>query len=230
MPTKRKRAASLYTKKYRRRQNGMASLARPTISTSSLGRSVKAIHRYADEYPLDPGAAGSASVVVYSLNGMFDPYITGVGHQPMGFDQLNGLYNDYVVYGAMVEVSFVATDTANQTIVGASIYPGATTSTDYQVYMENPNTEQTQIGNYAGGTNRWTFKKYVDIGQVYGRTRSQLITEDFFKGNGAANPTDQVYLHLWGAGMRGSNPAIVDILVKITYYSQWFNPKLASKS
>lgn len=36
----------------------------------------------------------------WRCNGLYDPYVTGTGHQPLYFDQLMGMYNHYVVQGS----------------------------------------------------------------------------------------------------------------------------------
>ena len=56
---------------------------------------------YSDQITLNP-AAGTVSKHVFSANGLFDPNITGVGHQPRGFDQYMALYNHYTVIGARI--------------------------------------------------------------------------------------------------------------------------------
>ena len=56
-------------------------------------------------------AVNTPYTIVYSLNGMNDPNLTiGSTHNPMGFDQLNPLYINYVVTG--VKVVFEGSHTA----------------------------------------------------------------------------------------------------------------------
>lgn len=219
-------------KRYLKKAKNYGQYKGPSKTTAPLGRSVKSVHRYYTEGTIDPGAAGATAIQVMSLNGLYDPDITNVGHQPMGFDQMNGLYNDYVVYAASYEVTIASTDTTatNSTIAGVTIYPGATTNSDYTIYCENPHTKFKLIENRSSGNSIAKFAGFIDIGDIYGRTRNQVITEDYFKGNGAANPTDQVYLHVWGAGYGGSNTSPCAVTIRITYYVHWFNAKLAGAS
>lgn len=229
---KRKTNWKPIAKRYLKKTKAYGQLKGPSKITAPLGRSVKSVHRYYSESTIDPGAAGSAAIQVFSLNGLYDPDITNIGHQPMGFDQMNGLYNDYVVYGAAYEILVSSTDTTatNSTITGITIYPGTTTNSDYTIYCENPNTKFKLVDNRSAGNCETRFTGFVDIGNIYGRTRNQVITEDYFKGNGAANPTDQVCLHIWAAGYGGSNTSPCAVTVRLTYYVHWFNPKLAGAS
>jgi hypothetical protein len=53
------------------------------------------------------------NVQKYSLNSLFDPDVTGVGHQPYGFDQLctsTGPYSRYKVIGCKVKITAVCPD------------------------------------------------------------------------------------------------------------------------
>ena len=63
--------------------------------------------RYVEDFTLNPGVLG-ASVQVFSMNGLFDPNITGGGHQPMFFDNYTALYDSYRVNHATI--TFVAMD------------------------------------------------------------------------------------------------------------------------
>ena len=55
----------------------------PNVISNSVVRRLK----YCQEVSLNPtvGAVASAD---FAANGLYDPYLSGVGHQPMGFDQL----------------------------------------------------------------------------------------------------------------------------------------------
>ena len=44
---------------------------------------------------------------VFSGNGLYDPDVSGVGHQPLGFDQWMTLYNRYRVYASRIVVNVV---------------------------------------------------------------------------------------------------------------------------
>lgn len=151
-------------------------------------------------YTLNPGAAGTAAVQVFAANGLYDVDITGVGHQPTGFDQLMSLYNEYVVTEAEIECWFENTDTSYAQVVGISFQDLATTTTDSRKYIENGNCVSKVIGNATGATpniSKLTMKANM---QQYSHAQS-VLTEQDFAGNSTTNPLDTHYFHVFVAPM-----------------------------
>lgn len=71
-----------------------------------LTRSMKL--RFFDSNFIARGGAdvGGANATEYSPNDLFDPYYTGTGKQPWGFQQLSAQYNRYVVTGCKIKLEF----------------------------------------------------------------------------------------------------------------------------
>lgn len=47
---------------------------------------------------INPAAGGVVGSYVFQINGPYDPNVTGIGHQPLGFDQLMLMYEHYIYY------------------------------------------------------------------------------------------------------------------------------------
>lgn len=75
---------------------------------------------YADSFTLTGGAASYADYT-FMLNGIYDPNITGTGHQPRGFDTYAGLYTQYRVHSASVRV-LAANTVADTTSAGPQLF------------------------------------------------------------------------------------------------------------
>lgn len=78
--------------------------------------------KYVDFIQLDPATLVPA-FWNFCANGLYDPNQTGVGHQPMGFDQYATLYNHYHVMESYIKVTFmtpddVASGTKHAAIIG----------------------------------------------------------------------------------------------------------------
>jgi len=64
--------------------------------------------RYVEDFSLDPGASPSLSTQVFRFNNLDDPNYTGVGHQPMFWDNYKEIYARYRVNKAWI--TFVCMD------------------------------------------------------------------------------------------------------------------------
>lgn len=158
---------------------------------------------------------------VFHANGIYDPDITGGGHQPMGRDNMALLYNHYVVESSSIEVEWLsATDASAPSTVGVHLSPDSVASYSTTSAYEEANKGQ--------------FKLIADMNKSI-TTRSRYNAKSFFnisdiKDNydrlGAttgANPGEGAYYHLMvqtaAAGTEG-----VYFRVKIRYNVVWSEP------
>ena len=135
-------------------------------------------------------ASGFGSYVV-SCNGMYDPNITGVGHQPMGFDQLMALFNHYQVIRSSCSFTTVTNFQANDTLVEVLLVaPEASTShvsADIATACERQGA--VSLVSSAGENMRrpvrktWRATEYFD-------TKNVGLS---LRGTASANPTEQSY-------------------------------------
>lgn len=139
------------------------------------------------------GVAGIQSSYIFSANGAFDPNITGTGHQPMGFDQMMSLYEQYVVVRSHIKVCFVST-TAVMTRVAISLNP------DTSPPAIVPNVENGLMvmgfceGKSEAGHHIMTeLEMTCDVSRYFGKTRKELQNYTECVGDASANPTEQVY-------------------------------------
>lgn len=69
-------------------------------NTVSMGRGfpkkVRMTHRYHETITVT-GPVGAIGIGRFACNGMYDPNLSGVGHQPYYFDQMAAIYNHYTV-------------------------------------------------------------------------------------------------------------------------------------
>jgi hypothetical protein len=63
--------------------------------------------RYAEVVPL-LSTLGSLNYVQYAANGVYDPNLSGGGHQPYGFDQWTPLYKNHTVLKSRIDVEAFA--------------------------------------------------------------------------------------------------------------------------
>jgi len=151
---------------------------------------------------------GLAGSYVFSANGMYDPNITGTGHQPLGFDQMMVLYEQYVVVSSSIKVTL-----QNAAITCAAVYlsPDATPLTASSEIMENGYVTKTALP-LAQTVRLATLEMNCDVAKYLGRpSGTDLPLDDQLTGTAAANPAEQIYFVIagwYGVGNPGSSSSL----------------------
>lgn len=76
-----------------------------------MPRKIGAILVYNERVTFD-NTGGSNGQYQFSANGLYDPNITGTGHQPLYFDQFMAIYDHYTVLGSKCTATLIP-DTTN---------------------------------------------------------------------------------------------------------------------
>ncbi len=180
-------------------------------------------------------APGGIQQHFFSANGLYDPDITGTGHQPIGFDQMMLMYEQYVVLRSRISVTFV-TQTAVQSRVGIYLSPDAVALGAVQM-VENGQMVSTVIdggvvsGSGGSGERMRTLEYEVDVPQYFGRPNGRSIANDpDLTGGVASNPGEQVYYGVCCWSMTGTDSPSVAFDVLITYDVIYTEPKKLASS
>ena len=182
---------------------------------------------YYDTATISTGA-GSAGTRVYSTNGLYDPDITGAGHQPMAFDQLMLSFEHYVTTKATMYVSFKNTATTTSQSVAISLNASSTPTTAYSQLAENGVLVRDRLGQYPYGGSMVMLNMPCDIGK-FGAVR-QLLDNPNYEGSISSNPTEQSYFHIsvWNPDSVSSTDCLVEIY--IVYEATFREPRKNSPS
>lgn len=221
--TKRTRSQSRPSKKARK-NSVVPKLG--TASPFSRGRYIKARLTYASSVQLNPGIS-SAGVKVFTANGLYDPDISGIGHQPAGFDQYMALYNEYIVTRSWIKVVFTNTDANGQQACGISFLDKETTSADARKYIEQGSCKWGGIEVYKSGS-ILTITHEADIRKV---STQDIFTEDNFAADATRNPADTHYWHIWAAPFDlVSDTSPINAMVEIQYEVYFRDPSFTDLS
>jgi len=144
---------------------------------------------------LSTGAVGLPNAFVFTANGLYDPNITGAGHQPMGFDQMMLFYEHYTVSRSKITVNFKSTDATNASVVGILISPDATIGTVTNTLLENGMYVKKQLSRLGTDGDSCSITVNADISKINGK--KDVKSEDDFRGDVASNPAEQTYFHVF---------------------------------
>lgn len=218
MPYKRKpvykrkpRARRQYRRRRRNTQGYQSGM--PKVRTAKL--------RYSQTISLT-STSGLLDSYVFRANGCNDPNVTGIGSQPMGWDQWGLMYNHYIVKGAKISVQQLAGGTAAvASISGAYIAPETTIAyTDPQLFIQakkgtwRTQTHQRKPTKFHCKFSTKKFYNIKDIKDNYNRLGS-LVTAD---------PQEGAYFQVWFADLTTSTTTQTYQIV-IDYIVEFSEPK-----
>lgn len=209
------------------RVTGTAMSRVTKTGNSPLGQSFKATLPYFENsINLDPGLTGIAWYN-FSANGLYDPNITGTGHQPLGYDQMMLMYDHYTVIGAKITVTFINIDATYPMIVGIKTSDDAQSAQNLSQVIENGNCVYTTIGSYKTDQSIVTLTKKIGLKKFF----KKPIVDDTFSGSVNSNPVEQAYFSIFCANSTDTyDGGGVRINVRVDYITLFREPKLLAQS
>ena len=177
---------------------------------------------------IDPTLGGIAADRVFRLNSLYDPDLTGVGHQPAGFDQLMTLYKYYAVVAASAHVTFQNTDTSNEAICITNVSNTNASITDVQPVIENGRCNYMLLSAAGRSRDVIDMKCAVNVLEEVGG-RNVLDNQDLW-GQAGSDPTNQLYLHVAAQPNSTTNMGPIGLVVVIEYDVIFFQPNTIPSS
>lgn len=225
------RYPSKYRKKRRRRRRYDKSMTRYTgpglTRNYPLGKKFFTKTRYcAVEVEINAGLGTPASHV-FNLMGLYDPDITGIGHQPIAFDQMMLLYNHYYVIGSRARVTATAWDTVQSTDLILHVKDQAATSSDIEQIIENGQCRWGRLGRSGSGQESKTLTLNFSPKTYFGR---KIFGETAFRGDSGSNPSESAYLHITCMGTGGTDTNVIRCTVQLEFLVIYTEPKELAKS
>lgn len=231
MLTKRTRAPSANAKKilraYKKAKTAYTLIKAPVPKTTGRHFLRKAL-TYFEAFTLDPSVGGGvAAAYVLSANGLYDPNITGIGHQPTGFDQLMAIYGDYCVVKSTIKVSAVNADSTVPAVICLSIQSTSGTTTQIGQYIENQDCVWKNLG-LSSASSIAQLSLTCDMRK---QANQDVYNESSYSGDSTANPAIQKYYHIAVcAADFTSNLGAVYVNVQIDYDVYFRDQKLNTLS
>lgn len=213
--------------KYRKHRAGMAPVPRGSLMSFPLQRILHSKTRYQQQFFLDPGVGGTPDTQVFSLNGLYDVDISGVGHSALGFDQLSLMYDHYCVTRCKVRIQAVNMDSTYTQQLIASIKDRATVSTDLDAIVENGRCISRHMAQNGNTSASQVINLTANMNSFFGR---EVRQGDKYQGGSAANPSDQCYLHVTAEPTNAADAGQIKCIITFQFDTVWTEPKLLSSS
>jgi hypothetical protein len=182
--------------------------------------------RYADSFSLT-SSSGVVASYVFACNGLYDPNITGTGHQPAGFDQMMLSYEHYTVLRSRIVVEAVNTTGTSSPTVGLSIKANNIPITVNQQLLEDGLIVTERMGSAAVYGSQKCLKIACDIGRFGGVPN--VLNDSDYRGNVASNPTEMSFFHIQSWSVSGDTTTILFEVV-IEFEAVFTEPRTLSQS
>lgn len=213
-------------KKRKSRSSRSLTVLRPGVN-AVLPDSYRTKLRYSTYYQ-GYSAAGTPLHRTYNANSVFDPDLTGAGHQPRGFDQLAALYGRYRVNAIQVKVSIA--NLTNAGLLIAQIWvdneasdPGGTVRYE----MNNQKMLGTTVG--GAGAEVTVLKKTWQLWKVASPTKRKYDDDDRYQAIVTTDPLEAIVLH-FVLDSPQANVFSTECMIELNYDVTFFDAKTISSS
>lgn len=178
-----------------------------------------------------PSTTGSMAQYNFACNGIFDPNVTGIGHQPIGFDQWSPFYNNYIITGATMTVEAFNATPGVPLVMGVILSDDTTYPSAYATILENGlGVQKTLGGSDQGSAARTILKVRFNSKKFY----NYKDTKDNFDRIGAAigaNPSINLAMFgVYAQSLDLTNSATALCKVRIDYDVTFSTPKTLAAS
>jgi len=163
---------------------------------------------------------GSTGDYQFRLNSLFDPDLTGGGHQPMGFDQITPLYNRYRVFSVSYRITF---------------YPQAGATFVYYILPNNTNASLTGVApstvieqgrciqKFSNTTHPTVFSGHLSLNRLNGVTSAVYMADDRYQALSTASPGEEMIMHVMASASAGAT-STTRFDLKLQYHAEFFDP------
>lgn len=202
-------------------------MSKSTVKSNSgpFRKSYTTKMRYATDIRLDGAVAGLPVNYMFNAIDMRDPDRTGVGHQPLGFNQLEAIYEHYTVLKAKITATFIPLEATGY---GVPIVCNIMSNNGTVIYT-TPDSQREQGQSTSGiagfnGSRPLTLIHNFDSKRFFGVT--DVDDNHHLSGRGGASPTENACLQISVAPADAgqiSTACVVQILIE--YTAKWTERK-----
>jgi len=217
---------------YRKKRSTRSRRSKTTMRNSNPGQLIAPRYitklKYADRLITGSSGTGISSNYAINLNSIFDPDRTGTGHQPLGHDQLELLYNRYRVFAVSWRVEFPPVGAAgsaatffvapkNDAIGMNLLGPGAVKETPHTL------TKISRVDEPVVFTGR------VSLPKLTGQTSQQYKAGLEYQASFGTSPNELQTLQI-GAIPFSASSVQYSFDISLMYHVECFDPKTLAQS
>ena len=203
----------------------------PRGVTSAFPKKRLVRHRYVENVQLPAaGGAGQLRQYVFACNNMFDPNVTGTGHQPLYRDEMAAMYKYYTVIASYIRVTYTQSESGLQNygiVMTQDTSLNIDPTTTLEEYPYKPPTSLS-LTNRAP-TRRSSF----DAKKALKTSLAGILGDDTQRLAPGSSPSakNAYYYVIWTAPVLATTTlSAATIQVEVSYITMWQDPVDAVQS
>lgn len=175
-------------------------------------------HAYFENVALTPG--GTNTTYAFNANSLYDPNVSGVGHQALGFDQIKILYQHYCVMKARFKVTVINTSTTVPIYAGCCFARSTPSYSSLGEFAEQPNAQLRAINTQDdAGQGQTTF--YLKINPRKWLGYKSIHSSNDLWGGVSADPTEVCRMNIFVSSQDEFSSPTFRLAVHIEYFTAW---------
>jgi hypothetical protein len=196
---------------------------------------MKVTLKYVDTFALD-AAVGSLAAYEFDPRNMYDPNVTGTGHQPSNFDRWMTIYNKWSV----TTTRFKLTNVYNST---SAVQPGTwgflvsksgsqvTGFSSLDTLLEEPYVKYAQVGTGLAQIQPFPASLSASLSSApWLGVNPLLLRSDEYSGDGSVGPTETFKVEAFLGAINGNDPGSCPFRVEMEFDAVFFMPKITLPS
>jgi len=192
-------------------------------------------HRYSENVTLTTGTGGIyGTLQTYRLNSLYDPNLSGTGHQPYGFDEVVNIYGRYCVTDVDIQLTLSGSQNTNNTL-GYLITPAGYTFNMAGLLAADVNEIPgggTLVGNVATTAQGQSTVRLgtIPIGTIEGRTKASILSERDYSADYTTSPLISPVLTLGLANSSSVGATQSIVTVTFVFHCRWNHRRVFAQS
>lgn len=181
--------------------------------------------KYSEQFITD----ATTGMYKFNLNSIYDPNLSGTGHQPYGFDTLATLYNRYrvIACGYRIQVNWQTNQSAQPVLVGALPANESLLFSSVSELRENPRAKYISQ-NYGAESKVLSGKTYIP--SLVGRTKAQYMADDRYQATMTTSPNELAILNIITGPNGSDSPGSATLQIVLEYTVEFFDIKHLAQS
>lgn len=221
---KKRRYRRRYNRRYRRKRNFRNRSTRTIVRNPSAFADRTLVKLSYNDLRQLFTASTATQDYIYRGNSVYDPDWSGIGNQPLGFDEWASVYSYYRVYASKLTVSFLSVGGGASNQICATC-PNLTNSSFVSAVriIETPYSKKRTLTSVSAKGDCF-ISNFQSTASIFGVDKQTVQSDDMYSAAVTNNPTNTWYWHVFAYDL-GNGEANVYVVVNITYYCEFYRRK-----